>query len=93
MAWPGIQSSIGGVAVLHPHVDGRRGGHNDQPLLGRDQTRAEIPISLRRNPGFLPDFAVEFWGNSLAMQLCSNYQPPLCASGRNMEFLDWLSAS
>ncbi|CAJ1351401.1 unnamed protein product, partial [Effrenium voratum] len=41
---------------------------------------------------FLPDFAVEFWGNSLAMQLCSNYQPPLCASGRNMEFLDWLSA-
>eukprot|EP00931_Biecheleriopsis_adriatica_P123432 TRINITY_DN98479_c0_g1_i1.p1 TRINITY_DN98479_c0_g1~~TRINITY_DN98479_c0_g1_i1.p1 ORF type:complete len:697 (+),score=140.47 TRINITY_DN98479_c0_g1_i1:48-2138(+) len=38
------------------------------------------------------DYNVEFWGNSLATQLCSNYRPSLCATGRNLEFLDWLSA-
>lgn len=41
--------------------------------------------------GFLrDDYEVEFEGNSLASQLCSNYQPSLCAHGRNLQFLDWL---
>ncbi|CAE7301556.1 unnamed protein product [Symbiodinium sp. CCMP2456] len=38
------------------------------------------------------DYRIEFRGNSLAMQLCANYRPSLCASGRNREYLDWLSA-
>ncbi|CAE7514041.1 RPL37A [Symbiodinium natans] len=38
------------------------------------------------------DYSIEFRGNSLAMQLCANYRPSLCASGRNREYLDWLSA-
>ncbi len=42
--------------------------------------------------GFLrDDFQIEWLGNSLAPQLCVNYQPPLCADGRNREFLDWMS--
>ncbi|CAE7707530.1 unnamed protein product [Symbiodinium pilosum] len=38
------------------------------------------------------DYNIEFRGNSLATQLCANYRPSLCASGRNLHFLDWLSA-
>lgn len=29
-------------------------------------------------------------GNSLATQLCGNYNPSLCAHGRTLDFLDWL---
>lgn len=36
-------------------------------------------------------YEVIFHGNSLAFQLCGNYEPPLCAQGRNAEFLDWLA--
>lgn len=37
------------------------------------------------------DFRVEFRGNSVAFQLCGNYEPSLCAKGRAAEFLDWLA--
>eukprot|EP00434_Breviolum_minutum_P029710 symbB.v1.2.026265.t1/scaffold2611.1/size89775/9 len=36
------------------------------------------------------DFQIQWLGNSLAPQLCVNYQPALCADGRNREFLDWM---
>jgi len=37
------------------------------------------------------DYDVVWRGNSVAGQLCSNYQPSLCATGKNFEFLNWLS--
>lgn len=37
------------------------------------------------------DYGGVFLGNSLATQLCRNYQPSLCATGRNLQFLTWLS--
>merc|ERR1719491_1924464 len=37
------------------------------------------------------EFDVEFRGNSVAFTLCGNYEPSLCATGKNAKYLDWLA--
>lgn len=79
---------------LPPNWRGRGGGAR-RPRLSvwqfciHTSTAGEAVTMISR---FLSDsYEVEFRGNSIAFQLCGNYEPSLCARGRNAEFLDWLA--
>merc|ERR1711964_649917 len=38
------------------------------------------------------EFDIRFHGNSVAVNLCGNYYPSLCAPPEDYEFVDWVSS-